>query len=90
MVRTWRFHCQGLDSIPGRELRSHKLCGAAIKNKKQKRIMEKYMQFIKQTRYVPNTSGTLRNEERIDTDSSQKRKHKRLLSTEKDVHPRKR
>ena len=27
VVRTWRFHCGEPGSIPGRELRSFKLCG---------------------------------------------------------------
>ena len=31
MVRTQCLHCHGWDSIPGRELRSHKLRGVAKK-----------------------------------------------------------
>ena len=34
VVKTWCFHYDGLGSIPGRELRSHKPSGAAKKKKK--------------------------------------------------------
>ena len=36
VLRIQCFHCHGLGSIPGQELRSHKLCGAAKKKKERK------------------------------------------------------
>ena len=36
LARTWCLHCWGPGSIPGRELRSHKLRGAAKKQSKRK------------------------------------------------------